>query len=282
MSTVTLPLDAALPRAGLAAAVRSELRKFFTTRMWWGMAIGVFLAGGLFALLFALLAGSTAGGGAGSSALPDLSDPQMVSTVYTGGLSVGYLLTLAVGVLTIGSEYRHKTISSTFLSTPHRARVMGAKVISLLVIGAFYGLVSLTGSFGVGATVIAIKGFSPAPDGGQLVRTMGLSLLVLGLWALIGLGVGILIPNQIVAILVAVGAAWIVEPLAGLALSFVSWGAKVVPYLPSQATSAMVEQVSQSDTVRLLSWWGGALVLTGYAAVMAVVGTWLTLRRDVT
>src|ERR1035437_5354049 len=37
-----------------------------------------------------------------------------------------------------------------------------------------------------------------------------LSLLVLGLWSLIGLGAGILIPNQVAAILIAVGAAWIV------------------------------------------------------------------------
>jgi hypothetical protein len=29
----------------MTGAVKSELRKFFTTRMWWGMAIGVFLAG---------------------------------------------------------------------------------------------------------------------------------------------------------------------------------------------------------------------------------------------
>ena len=36
-------------------AVRSELLKFFTTRLWWGMAIGVFLSGAAFALLFGLL-----------------------------------------------------------------------------------------------------------------------------------------------------------------------------------------------------------------------------------
>ena len=137
----------------------------------------------------------------------------MVSTVYTAGLSIAYLLTLAVGVMSIGSEYRHKTITSTFLSTPKRVRVMVAKVTSLLGIGAFYGLVFLLGSVGVGATTIAIKGFSPFPEVGPITRTLALSLLVLGLWSLIGLGAGILIPNQVAAILIAVGAAWILEPL---------------------------------------------------------------------
>jgi len=269
----------------MAGAVKAEFRKFFSTRMWWGMAIGVFLAGALFALLFALVvAGSTQGGGPGGGGppLPDLDNTAMVSTVYTAGLSLAYLLTLVVGVMSIGSEYRHKTITSTFLSTPKRVRVMVAKVTSLLGIGALYGVVFLVGSVGVGGATIAIKGFSPVPAVGPIARALALSLLVLGLWSLLGLGAGILIPNQVAAILIAVGAAWIVEPLAGFLLSLVSWGQSVVPYMPSQATSAMVGQVSTSSTTHLLSWWAGALVLVAYAAVLAGIGSILTVRRDVT
>jgi ABC-2 type transport system permease protein len=62
-------------------------------------------------------------------------DSELARTVYTGGIQVSYLLTLAIGVLTIGSEYRHKTITGTFLATPKRAKVMLAKVIALLGIG---------------------------------------------------------------------------------------------------------------------------------------------------
>jgi len=269
----------------MAGAVKAEFRKFFSTRMWWGMAIGVFLAGALFALLFALVvAGSTQQGGPGGGGppLPDLDNTTMVSTVYTAGLSLAYLLTLVVGVMSIGSEYRHKTITSTFLSTPKRVRVMVAKVTSLLGIGALYGVVFLVGSVGVGGATIAIKGFSPLPDAGPIARALALSLLVLGLWSLLGLGAGILIPNQVAAILIAVGAAWIVEPLAGFLLSLVSWGQSVVPYMPSQATSAMVGQVNTSSTTELLSWWAGALVLVAYAAVLAGIGSFLTVRRDVT
>jgi len=269
----------------MSGAVKAEFRKFFSTRMWWGMAIGVFLAGALFALLFALVvAGSTQGGGPGGGGppLPDLGNTAMVSTVYTAGLNLAYLLTLVVGVMSIGSEYRHKTITSTFLSTPKRVRVMVAKVTSLLGIGALYGVVFLVGSVGVGGATIAIKGFSPVPEVGPIARALALSLLVLGLWSLLGLGAGILIPNQVAAILIAVGAAWIVEPLVGFLLGLVSWGKSVVPYMPSQATSAMVGQVSTSSTTELLSWWAGALVLVAYAAALAGIGSILTVRRDVT
>ena len=114
------------------------------------------------------------------------------------------------------------------------------------------------------------------------MRTLALSLLVLGLWALIGLGAGILIPNQVAAILIAVGAAWILEPVLGILLGLVSWGQSIAPYMPSQATVAMVGQVNTSATVELLSWWAGALVLVAYAAVLAGIGSVLTVRRDVT
>ena len=266
----------------MGGAIKSEFRKFFTTRMWWGMAIGIFLCGAALAVVFALLVpGSRAQGPSGPPS-PGLGDPTMVSTVYTAGLSVAYLLTLTIGVMSIGSEYRHMTITSTFLATPKRVRVMVAKVTSLLGIGVFYGLVFLLGSVGVGATTIAAKGYSPFPQVGTITRTLALSLLILGLWALIGLGTGILIPNQVAAILIAVGAAWIVLPLAGLLLGFVSWGKPIVPYLPSEATSAMVGALNSDTSVQLLSWWAGALVLVIYAMVMAGIGSLLTIHRDVT
>jgi ABC-2 type transport system permease protein len=268
----------------MGGAITSEFRKFFTTRMWWGMAIGVFVSGAALAAVFALVVpGSRSGpGGRGGPPAPGLGDPTMVTTVYTAGLSVAYLLTLTIGVMSIGSEYRHMTITSTFLATPKRVHVMVAKVTSLLGIGVFYALVFLAGSVAVGATTIAIKGYSPLPQAGTILRTLALCLLVLGLWSLIGLGAGILIPNQVAAILIAVGAAWIVLPLAGLLLGLVSWGKPVVPYLPSEATSAMVGALNASTDVTLLSWWAGALVLVAYATLMAGIGSLLTVRRDVT
>jgi len=264
----------------MRGAVSSELRKFFTTRMWWGMAIAVLLAGATFAALIGLLLTSGTAGPNGQPA-PTPSPAQLAGQVYTGGLSVSYLLTLAIGIMTIGAEYRHRTITSTFLATPRRVRVMAAKVVALLGIGVFYGVVSLVGSVGVGAVVLSAKGHAAFPDS-TLWRTLALSLLVLGLWALIGLGAGILIPNQVAALLITVGVAWIVEPILGSLIAIPDWGRSIAPYFPSNATQAMVGGSAFADQTHLLSWWGGALVLAGYAAVMAGVGSLLTVRRDIT
>jgi hypothetical protein len=68
----------------------------------------------------------------------------------------------------------------------------------------------------------------------------------------------------------------------GLLLGLVSWGRTIAEYMPSQATSAMVGQVTGSPNAELLSWWAGALVLVAYAVVLAGIGSVLTVRRDVT
>jgi ABC-type transport system involved in multi-copper enzyme maturation permease subunit len=266
----------------MTRAIRAEFRKFFTTRLWWGMAIATFLSGAAFAVLFALILTSEQVLGQGAPALP-VTDAALARTVFTGGIGVGYLLTLSIGVMMVGSEYRHQTITSTFLATPRRATVMAAKSAALLAIGALYGLLSVTGSVTVGALLLSAKGHEPFSDP-AIWRTLALSLLVLGLWALIGLGAGILIPNQVAALLIAVGVAWIVEPIVSAVLPLTAWGGRIAPYLPTQATNATldIQNVGFNGPLdNTLPWWGGALVLAAYAAVMAGLGTWRTLRADI-
>ena len=109
--------DDAKEAATMTAAVRAEFRKLFTTRLWWGMAIAVSCSRRAFAVLFAFVFTSDAVQGPQAAAAPS-TDAELAKAVFTGGLQVGYLLTLAIGVMTIGSEYRHQTITATFLADP--------------------------------------------------------------------------------------------------------------------------------------------------------------------
>lgn len=264
-------------------AVRSELRKYFTTRLWWGMAIGFVVAAALFSAMYAFMI-TSAGPEVGSS-----FDPRSaagVTSVYTAGVQIGYLLTLTVGVMVIGSEYRHKLATATFLATPRRWVVVAAKVVALAVISCVYGLLSLGTGFAVGASVLSAKGFSPVPDAGYITRSLALSLLVLVVWSLIGLGVGVLIRNQVAALLLAVGFAWIIEPIAAMALGFAKWewAKDMAKYFPSSASQAVMggAQVQGPDAAaQVLSWQAGALTLVAYAAAMALLGLVLTTRRDI-
>jgi hypothetical protein len=159
---------------------------------------------------------------------------------------------------------------------------MLAKVVALLVIGALYGVISLLGSVSVGAVVLTLRDQDPFPST-TILRTLALSLLVLGLWGLIGLGIGILIPNQVAALLIGIGVAWIVEPLLGVAMNFWEFGREnVAKFLPSSATNAVVDVVQNSPDEVRLTWWAAALVLAAYAALLSGFGIWRTARQDVT
>ncbi|NHN56404.1 ABC transporter permease subunit [Calidifontibacter sp. DB0510] len=266
----------------MGTAIKAEVRKLLTTRLWWGMAIAVLAAGALLALLMASILNETPNPEQQAQGQPAMTPLQIATSTYTSGSAFGYVLLMVIGIMTIGSEYRHKTITGSLLAVPHRSRLIAAKVIALLAFGVLYGLIFLIGSVGAGATVLSIRGLEVFPEPGTLLRSLVLVLLVLGLWALIGLGLGVLITNQIAAILVGVGVAFIVEPLLGVLVSQVSWGESLAKYFPSRATNAVLQGYAQDGSTNQLSWWAGALVLIGYAAIMVAIGTFLTERRDVT
>lgn len=275
----------------LGRAIRSELRKFTTTRLWWGMAIPLVVITALYAGGLALIA--TSGGGGGGEVGPSRDMPaDNAMLILTAGIGVAYLLVLTVGIVLIGSEYRHKTITSTLLSSPRRAVVLASKAVTMAVAGVGYGLLFVLAAVAAGAGVLLAKGYHPFYEVGDVMRGLAMVLLVLPLWGLIGLGMGTLMRNQIAAIIVTVALAWIVEPVAGLlmALSPWDWAHEVARFLPSAATRATIGATitdaasgggDPTGLSNALPWWGGALTLLGWAAIPMLIGLALTMRRDV-
>ena len=99
----------------MIAATRSEVRKIFTTRLWWGMAIGMAILAALISMGFAALVGTNMG----DDPSADTGNPFATLTIgtaqliYNAGL-IQNMTTLfpGLGVLLITTEYRHKTITA--------------------------------------------------------------------------------------------------------------------------------------------------------------------------
>ncbi|HEY6797997.1 MAG TPA: hypothetical protein VI248_25255 [Kineosporiaceae bacterium] len=266
----------------MARLMRSELRKVFTTRLWWGLLIGLVLAWAAFGALWAGLILRPPGEATPAGSL-SLDDADAVRTALTAGLGPAYVIALTFGVIAMAGEYRQQTITATLLAAPRRTWVVVSKLAVVALVGLGYGAAGVLTGLLTTAPILLARGSHVGLTGHGIPRAQTAAAVAVALWAVLGLGVGTLIRNQIVAVLVSIGAAWIAEPFLQLAL-FAAGAGPAARFLPSQATSALVSPVAASGgvTTHLLPWWGGAATLIGYAVVSGVLGAALTLRRDVT
>ena len=263
----------------MTALLRAELVKVRTTRMWWGLLLGACALTIFQALITAFTAGLEPG--PGQPELPGLGDPAMVRSVYGSGFAACYVFGVVFGIIGMAGEYRHQTITPTFLVTPRRTRVVVAKLLTYLGLGLGYGLVTTVIAVVAGASVIAGKGFDLRLTTDDVPQTLVLAVLGVGVWTVFGLGLGTLIRNQVAAILIALGVTLVLDPLIAFGLSALDLGS-LARFLPSSASQAVLQGVSSIEDVELLPWWGGLLVLLAYGGLFAAIGAVLSRKRDIT
>lgn len=279
----------------MIGAVRSEVRKVFTTKLWWGMALGMAVLAAGIAMGFAALVGvdQSGGGPGGTQGNPFASlTTGTAQIVYNAGMvqSLTTLFPLTLGIMLITTEYRHKTITATFLATPNRWVVMLSKMVAVAVVGAVYALVHVAASVIGGASILVLVKDLPTLLGEpEVQKSLGIAVIAFIVWTLFGFGVGMLIRNQIAAVLVGVGAAFVVQIALNIIFSIKEWYS-AIKWIPGNLTTNMLvtsdpvagQTVDPATQAQFFDhWWQAALVLGGYAVGLAVLGALLTTRRDV-
>jgi ABC-2 type transport system permease protein len=174
-----------------AALVRSELRKITSTRLWWGLLVGAVVYTLIQSAANAALAGSEPG--AGQPATAALDTAEAIRTVYAGSPFQGsYIFAMILGITGMTGEYRYQTITPTFLATPRRARVVLGKMVAHLLVGIGYGVVAVLGALVVGGVIIVLRGYPVGYGADRLWPSILLAILAVGLWTLLGIGIGTL------------------------------------------------------------------------------------------
>ena len=184
-----------------------------------------------------------------------------------GVVSSSLLLALILGVLVITWEYRHGTITQTFLLTPIRERVIGVKVLVAGLVGAALVVPALILMFVIAEVWVSDRiHFS-----GDELELIGRVFLAAAIVAVLGLEIGASTARQLGAILVAFAWAAFAEP----ALSI--WHS-VRPYLPIHA----IDGVLGSSGEESVSFGRGLATAAVYMAALGLLAVFLTRRRDIT
>ena len=214
--------------------------------------------------------------GIGTASVIDSSDPEGVGQFGTppdverdlvSVVATSLLFALILGVLLITWEYRHGTITQTFLVTPVRDRVLAVKALVAGLAGAALAVPAL-----LLMLVIAEIWIPDRLDfAGHDVSLLGRIFLAAAIVAVLGMSIGAITRRQLGAIIVAFAWAIFAEP----ALSI--WGS-IQDYLPLYA---IFEGVIGSEE-RELSFARGLVTIAVYVAALGLAAIVMTRRRDIT
>ncbi|HSP37419.1 MAG TPA: ABC transporter permease [Frankiaceae bacterium] len=251
----------------MTALIRAELLKLRTRS-----ATGLLLA----TLTLVTLTVATSVPKAGTARGPvSLHDPGVLAGVVGIGFAVPVVFVVLLGGLAFTQEFRYGTATATYLGEPRRSRILFAKWLSLALASTIISVATLVVSVPLGVTVITARGgeVSLAP---QLWQTIGAGFVVMAAYAVIGVAVGALVRNQVVAVVGVLVWMLVVEqivipayPVAGR-------------WLPGGATDAWLQLGPVLDLDdRLLPAPLGGLLLLVYTAAAVALASKLTLRRDV-
>ena len=247
----------------MTALLRSELLKVRTVRSWWAYLIVIVL---FTAIGVAAEIGS-------SNADRGTSDFQ-ASLVDIVGVSV--LFAIILGITVITNEFRHGTVTPTFLAEPHRERVIAAKAIAAVVVAIGFALLSFAVVVAIAFSWLTIVDAQLHFGDSEIAKHLGQQILVTVLWALTGVAIGAVVHSQVAALVgtliwIFLGEALLVGLFMLLDID------SSAGYLPFHA----LDSADGTGGENLLSYEGGIAVSLGWIALLGAAGIWRTRRRDI-
>jgi ABC-2 type transport system permease protein len=246
----------------MRAQLASEMLKLRSTRTTAGLAVAM--------LGVVVTAVGLHGYGLPASKLDTAAD--QLTFLIGWGEVLGALFAGLLGAMSFTGEVRYGTIRPTLLVTPQRSRVVASKCLAGSMAGFVLGLLATSIAAATGWIVLDARGLDVALDGGDVLQLIAGGAAAAALWAVIGLGVGAIVRNQVPTLVGLL--AWLLF-IEGVLVDNVSGVGRFAPGALGQAASGLHPD-------RLLAPALGALLLAIYAAAALAAGAVATTRRDFT
>ena len=248
----------------MTALVRAELLKVRTTRGWW-VYLGVIV----------LLVGIAVAGDTGSN--PD-APPQIefqVGLVESAGF--GAVLAIILGITIVTTEFRHGTVTPTFLAEPGRERVLASKTLAGSLVALLFGLLALLVVAAVALPWLSITGDEIHLLDGEVGTRAAQTLLSMVLWGLMGVAIGSVVHSQVAALVGTLVWIFIGETLLWGLFGLIDLDGAAA-YLPFRA----LDGADGTGGEDLLGYWPALAVSLGWIALIGAAGVVRTRRRDIT
>lgn len=238
----------------MIALVRGEMLKVRTTRTALGFASASILLV-LAVVLITILAGD-----------PTTQQEKMDAFNIGGALSIPLLL---FGIVGATGEFRHRTLAPAVLISPHRARLTLARLVAYTFTAALTGVAMLAVALIVGLPLLSGQP-GPSLESGDYLTVIGGGTIAATMSCALGVGIGVLIRNQVAGVVGALVYLFILEPLLPLIADDLVKGSVL-------GAAATLGGASPDE----VSWLGALLALGIWTAVAVGAGLYVDARRDV-
>jgi hypothetical protein len=244
--------------------VRVELLKLRTMRVTYGLLAAAVAITALFASLEASRAGR---------AVPPVGTAAGLGDVTTVS-GVAMILAAVLGVIVTSGEFRHTSATLTYLATPDRRRVLGAKAAATALAGACYGLAFVAGD-----------GDHVTLGAGPLVGHVAGAAAGAALLAAVGVGIGSLFRAQLAGVIGVFVWCMVIESILGGSISAIR------AYLPYTAATTLGGaklgagafgpgySVSTQEALPFLA---AAALVAAIAIAISLLAERTTVRHDIT
>ena len=248
----------------MTCQLAAELLKIRTIRGGYWLASATF---GLVALTTVAIVASEA-----STVLAALDEQREIVRIA----AIADVFALILGIVIVGGEQSHGTITQTFLVEPVRERVLAAKAIVAAALGAALAAAAVALVVVIAVPWLAGEGIDLELGDDRLQRIILGTVLAGALAAALGVGWGAVFRGQGTAIGASLVYLLIGENILGAILG------ENREYSPGAAFAAVVNAAQETDPNEdLLAMWPGLLLAAAYAGLFLLAGTLLLSRRDV-
>jgi ABC-2 type transport system permease protein len=250
--------------------VRSEWIKVRTVAMHWVLALIAIAFPLVITILTALFNGDSA----------DFDTRSLLEVL--GGTSVVAVLLLGVlAAATVTSDFGFNTIRPTFAATPRRLRVMGAKVFVMVTYALVSQAIVMFLGVVIGGAVARGKGATiDLGSYGPAVPIIAGTIVLAGLMALIGLGVGMLLRSTPLAVTLLILWPLLIESLIGGLLTLITKSGHVLRWLPFRAGFQLAGAGGNDGDIGSPSRLTGGIYFGVVSLAVALLGAWVVNRRD--